>query len=348
MSNLDLYLSELDATALIDTQAAFTLSSVAAAPSTNGTLYYQQAVAQWQRVFLLTSDTSVNVIDESVLLSTLQGQNVLGDSSATTSSTSCSGLYTASATTGADNYTTELVNDSSTTLATTADPACNLDFQKELSRAVFGTPLGIDLFNNEAAISTSFGDAIETMCTAIANKFTSAAGTVPAGSAAVSSGVDALKVCNKIYQQIMASFPERYTLMHNAAAGTGTMTDGNGLAVTNGSGTGCTVDVLMTSSVIDNITVAQTATGGAFVKGETITITDGASNTLTILINSIQAAILNGTLNTATELPIEAGDVFNAVLTVKNNASQTNVAGKVLDTIGDNVERTYLLKMKVA
>ena len=117
--------------------------------------------------------------------------------------------------------------------------------------------------------------------------------------------------------------------------------------VTNGSGTGCTVDVLMTDSVIDNITVAQTATGGAFVKGETITITDGASNTLTIVINSIQAAILNGTLNTATELPIEAGDVFNAVLTVKNNASQTNVAGKVLDTIGDNVVRTYLLKMKV-
>ena len=346
MSTLDLYLSELDTAALIDTQAAFTVSSIAAAPSTNGTLYYQQSVATWQRVFLLTSDDGANVINENILVSTLQGQNVVGDSSATTTSTSTSGLYTASTSTAADNYTTELINDSSTTLGTTADPACNLDFQKELSRAVFGTPLAIDLFNNEGAINTSFGNAIETMGTTLANNFTSAAGTVAAGSAAEASGTVSLKICNKIFQQILASYPERYTLMHNATAGAGTMTDGTGLAITGGSGTGATVDVFMTGSVVDNITIVQTATGGAFVKGETITITNGV-NTLTTVINSIQAAILNGSLNTATELPIEVGDIFNAVLTVINNVSQTNVAGKVLDTIGDNVTRTYLLKMKM-
>ncbi len=311
------------------------------------TLYYQQDVTEWQRVFLLTSDNSVNVIDENILVSTLQGQNIIGDSNATTSSTSTVDLYTASTSTSADNYTTELINDSSTTLGTTADPTCNLDFQKELSRAIFGSPVGIDLFNNEGAISISFGDAIETISTSIANNFNSSSGTVAAGSAAEASGVVSLKICNKIYQQILVSFPERYTLMHNATAGTGTMTDGTGLSVTGGSGTGATVNVFMTGSTVDNITITQVATGGAFVKGETITITDGASNTLTITINSIQAAILNGTLNTATELPIEVGDIFNTIVTVKNNINQTNVAGKVLDTIGDNVERTYLLKMKM-
>ncbi len=348
MSTLDLYLSELNTTALIDTQAAFSVSSVAGAPATNGTLYYQQAVAVWQRVFLLTSDAAVNVIDQNGLVSTLQGQNLLGDDSAATGTTSTAGLYTASTSTSADNYTTEKINDSSTTLGTTADPACNLDFQKELSRAVFGTPLGIDLFNNEGAINTSFASAIETMSATIANNFTSAAGNVAAGSDAESSGTVSLKICNKIFQQILASYPERYTLMHNAAAGTGTMTDGTGLVVSGGSGTGCTVDVNMTSTTIDNITIVTARTGGsAYVKGDPITITNGETTLVISAINSIQAAILNGTLNAATELPIEVGDIFNAVLTVKNNVAQTNVAGKVLDTIGDNVVRTYLLKMKM-
>jgi len=312
------------------------------------TLYYQQSVTDWQRVFLLTSDNSVNVIDQNIQVSTLQGQNVIGDSSATTSNTSTSELYTPSTSTSVDNYTTELINDSSRTSGTTADPTCNVDFQRELSRAIFGSPVGIDLFNNEAAISASFGDAIESMSTSIANKFNSTSGAVAAGSTAEASGADSLKICNKIFQQILTSLPERYTLKYNASAGSGTMTDGTGLTVTGGSGTGATVDVLMTGSIVDNITIVQTRTGGTpYVKGETITITDGASNTLTIVINSIQAGILNGTLDTPTELPIEVGDIFNNIFTVKNNISQTNVYGKVLDTIGGNVERTYLLKIKM-
>ena len=176
------------------------------------TLYYQQSVTDWQRVFLLTSDNSVNVIDQNIQVSTLQGQNVIGDSSATTSNTSTSELYTQSTSTSVDNYTTELINDSSRTSGTTADPTCNVDFQRELSRAIFGSPVGIDLFNNEAAISTSFGDAIESMSTSIANKFNSTSGAVAAGSTAEASGADSLKICNKIFQQILTSLPERYTL----------------------------------------------------------------------------------------------------------------------------------------
>jgi hypothetical protein len=346
MSNLDLYLSELDENTALTVASDWDVSGVPGAPTTIETLYYQQDVAVWQRVFNFASDVSVNVINENVLLSTVQGENVVGDASATISSASTSDLYTASTTTGDDNYTTGKINDSATISGSSDAPRCNLDFQKELSRAVFGTPLGIDLFNNEGEVKTSFGTGIETMAASICAKFNSAAGTVAAGSAAESSGTASLQVCNKIFQQILASYPERYTLVHNATVN-GTPEDGTSLVVTSTSGSGATVDLFMNAgnTAVEQMNVV--ATGSGYAKGETATFTYSAGNTITIELNSVQAAILNGTLQLATELPIEAGDIFNAVLTVKNNATQTNVAGLVLNTIGDEVERKYLLKMKM-
>ena len=41
------------------------------------TLYYQQSVTDWQRVFLLTSDNSVNVIDQNIQVSTLKDKMLL-------------------------------------------------------------------------------------------------------------------------------------------------------------------------------------------------------------------------------------------------------------------------------
>lgn len=345
MSNLDLYLSELDENTALTVASDWDVSGVPGAPTTIETLYYQQDVAVWQRVFNFASDVSVNVINENVLLSTVQGENVVGDASATISSASTSDLYTASTTTGDDNYTTGKINDSATISGSSDAPRCNLDFQKELSRAVFGTPLGIDLFNNEGEVKTSFGTGIETMAASICAKFNSAAGTVAAGSAAESSGTASLQVCNKIFQQILASYPERYTLMHNAVVtGTPAATTSATAVTTNGSGVNATVDVFMDGATVENINVV--VTGSGYAKGDTVTYTAG-SDTIVITLSSVQAAILNGGLQTATELPIEAGDIFNAVLTVKNNATQTNVAGLVLNTIGDEVERKYLLKMKM-
>ena len=345
MSKLDLYLSELDENTALTVASDWDVSGVPGAPTTIETLYYQQHVAVWQRVFNFASDVSVNVINENVLLSTVQGENVVGNDSATISSASTTDLYTASATTGDDNYTTEKINDSSSTLGTSDDPRCNLDFQKELSRAVFGTPLGIDLFNNEGEVKTSFGTGIETMAASICAKFNSAAGTVAAGTAAENSGTASLQVCNKVFQQILASFPERFTLVHNAVVtGEPAASDSATALTTNGSGSGATVDVFMDGATVENINVV--VTGSGYAKGDTVTYTAGG-DTIVITLSSVQAAILNGSLQSATELPIEAGDIFNAVLTVKNNATQTNVAGLVLNTIGDEVERKYLLKMKM-
>ena len=160
MPLLDLYLSELDESAAVGTASAWSGTDSAALPTIYGTLYYQTPVANWQAAFGLLSDVSVNVIDENVQFQTYAGGNLVGLVDATTGSSSTTGLYTA--TTGA-GYTNYQINDVTAALGTTDDPACNLDFQTELSRAVFGSTQGIDLFNNEAAVSTAFGTAIDGM-----------------------------------------------------------------------------------------------------------------------------------------------------------------------------------------
>jgi len=338
MPLLDLYLSELDESLAVGTQSAWSGTDSATLPTVYGTLYYQTPVANWQAAFGLLSDISVNVIDENVQFQTYAGGNLVGLVDATTGSSSTTGLYTA--TTGA-GYTNYQINDVTAGIGGLTDPACNLDFQTELSRAVFGSTQGIDLFNNEAAVSTAFGTAIDSMADTITNKFTAA------GPTSVISG-DPLTICNKIFQSMVYSAPERFTLMYNATV-VGTPLDSSGaLAVTSTLGSGATVDLFMnaTNTAVDQMNIV--ATGSGYAKGETATFTYSVGNTITIVLNSVQAAMLNGTLHQSTELPIEAGDIFNAVVTVQNHASQTNVAGITLASSGDDVARPYLLKMQMA
>ena len=65
-------------------------------------------------------------------------------------------------------------------------------------------------------------------------------------------------------------------------------------------------------------------------------------------INSVQRAILNDTLTSYTQLPVQASDVFNIKLFVSNNSGQINVAGRNLDTIGNTVTRTAVLKINLS
>ena len=88
-------------------------------------------------------------------------------------------------------------------------------------------------------------------------------------------------------------------------------------------------------------------TGTLYVKGDILVFESGTGNTVTLTLNSIQAAMLNGELHAFTELPIEAGDEFKAVITVKNHADQKNVSGVKLSVSGDLVDRPYLLHMKM-
>jgi hypothetical protein len=338
MPLLNLYLSELDESAAVGTASAWSGTASADLPTVYGTLYSQTPVNNWQAAFGLLSDVSVNVIDENVEFQTYAGGNLVGLADATTSTPSTTGLYTA--TTGA-GYTNYQINDVTAGIGGLTDPACNLDFQTELSRAVFGSAQGIDLFNNEAAVSTAFGTAIDGMAATITAKF------IAAGPTATLT-LEPIQICDKIFQNMVSVAPERFTLMYNATVN-GTPEDSSGaLVVTSTSGSGATVDLFMNAAntVVEQMNVV--ATGSSYAKGETATFTYSAGNTITIVLNSVQAAMLNGTLHQSTELPIEVGDIFNAVVTVQNATGQTNVAGNTLASSGDDVARPYLLKMQMS
>jgi len=74
--------------------------------------------------------------------------------------------------------------------------------------------------------------------------------------------------------------------------------------------------------------------GSGYAKGETATITGvnsaDAAATITIELNSVQAAMLNGTLNnvgTPTEVPIEADDKIRVKYTIASKSDQENTSG---------------------
>ena len=84
-------------------------------------------------------------------------------------------------------------------------------------------------------------------------------------------------------------------------------------------------------TAVKSITV-HTNGSGAFAKGETITITDGSSNTATITLNSYQAASLNGTLSNSagTEVPLKTSDIIRVLYTITSIGTQEDTSG---DTI---------------
>ena len=344
--SLNLYLSELNKSDAIDDLGTFTGSDTTGLTGTNATLYYQAPLADWQRIFKFYTDGGADITDEGVTLFTEQAYDIIGDTSASSSSASVGSLYAANAATSA-TYSVNVVNDISAGLGDTSDPAAALDFTKELARAVFGSTESVDMFTNEATIASSYGTAIETCATAIATEFASqSAKTIYASL----SGANQL-AAKRIYDQLRYTALTRFTMGYGAAFKTGTsaFTEADDLPVSNGAGQSGspTVDVLMTSTTINAITV--NTTGGGFVKGDTIYITNGSDVIEISSLTDVQASMLNGTLDATagTELPLLANDVFHIQLTITNHANQTDAAGDYLDTIGDTVSRTADLTIKL-
>lgn len=351
--SLNLYLSDLNKSDAIDDQGTFTGTNTAALSGTNATLYYQAPLADWQRIFKFYTDGGADITNEGVTLFTEQAYDIIGDTSASSSSASVGSLYAANAATSA-TYTANVVNDISSSAGNTTDPAAALDFTKELARAVFGSTESVDMFTNESTIATSYGTAIETCATAIATEFSSASSKTVYGS--ISSGANLL-TAKRIYDQLRYNASgygtplTRFTMGYGAAfkSGTSEFTEANDLPVTNGaSQSGSpTVDVLMTGTTINAITV--NTTGGGFVKGDTIYITNGSNVIEISSLTDVQAKMLNGTLDHSdgTEFPLLANDIFHIQLTITSHSSQTDAAGNVLDTIGDTVSRTADLTIKL-
>ena len=345
MSTVNLYLNELNTSESNTTQGSFNGINSGGLSGTNANLYYQAPLATWQGIFKFYTDDGADITNEGVTLFTEQGLNIIGDSSATSSNVQVSGLYSANAST-AVTYTANIINDISTALSNTTDPAAALDFTRELARAVFGSPEAVDMFTNESTIYTSYADAIELCASNICNVFGGPSQPTLYGN--ISSGANLLTV-KRIYDQLRHTDITRFSMGYGAAFKTGTVsfTDGNNLPVTlNSSITTATVDVLMTGTTIDSIVV--NTTGSGFQKGDTITITN-SDKAIEIILTSVQASMLNGTLNSVsgTELPLIQNDIFHIQLTITNNASQQNSSGKVLNTIGDTVSRAVDLYVKL-
>ena len=350
---LNLYLSELNQDENNTTQGTFTGTNTTALSGTNVNLYYQAPLADWQRIFKFYTDGLSDITDEGVTLFTEQGLDILGDVNATSSSGSVSDLYAANASTSAA-YTANVINDISAGNGDVTDPSAAVDFTKELARAVFGSTEAVDLFSNESTIASSYGTAIETCASNVASEFSSQSAKTIYGS--IASGAKLLTV-KRIYDQLRYNANgtgtplTRFTMGYTSAfkSGTSAFVEGNDLAVTNGANqTGSpTCDVLMTGTTIDSIVV--NTTGGGFVKGDTIYITNGSDVIEIASITAVQAAMLNGTLDSTngTELPLLANDMFHIKLTINNHASQTDAAGNVLNTIGDTVTRTVDLNIKL-
>ena len=346
-TNLDLYISNLDVCNNDITVAAIIGSTYDPIAGTDSNLYYQAPLANWQRIFKLYTDG-----DGDVRLLTSQAKDFISDGT-NAAALSVGSLYDVCGNTYADvsnnPYNTSKINDLSAVLGSTVDPASALDFIQELAKAVTGSPQSVNLLSNEEALYTNYGVQIEAAATTISTNFATA-GTATKNSLIDSSSPVKLQVAQKIYQNIGSIDATRYTLAYQATR-TGTPVDTSGATIaSDGSGTGATVNVSMTTTTIDNIAI--NTTGSSYAKGDAITITTtaGAGNTIGIAsLTAFQASILNGVLTTeaGTEFPLIAGDVFHIGVSIQNNSTQTNIALKNLDTIGDTVTRKVNLHIKL-
>jgi hypothetical protein len=348
MPNIDQYLADLDSAATLGTSAAFVGVDASAFPGSDSSFNYGAPVDDIAGIFKFFTDANNHDnTDEGVSLMTTQGSHFLGDTSSTSSSSSVSNLYTAVASTS-PVYTANVISDSSTAKGDTTDAAAQLDFNQELSRAIFGSRDLVDMITNDTAMTTSWTTAVEECATNISANF-STAGTA-ALLDAIGSSENAVKlvVCKAIYLQLKHTDVGRFDLSHNSLA-TGNPVDGSAIALTtDGSGTGATVNLFMTGTTVDSIQIV--ATGSGYAKGDSFNVMTSAGNYVTVAaISDLQASILNGTLSSTsgTELPLEVGDMFSIMLDISCADAQTNVEGKTLSTIGATVTRQVKLAIKL-
>ena len=190
-----------------------------------------------------------------------------------------------------------------------------------LAGAVFGSSEAGDLFSNNAVITNAVATAM-TACLAEVNDTTT-------NSTASDQMINAM----------LATTPARFELAYNAVVSSGTA--GTHLAcdvqITAGSTDATakvTVELSDTNTVL-RITSTVDATT-AFAVGSAVTIIDGGGSGVDVTIssiNSVQAAMLNGTLDASaapTNAPLESGDILRVLYIINSNASQTDASGDAI------------------
>lgn len=222
-------------------------------------------------------------------------------------------------------------------------------FLRYVSIAVFGTPLGVEFFQNEGAMLVEYGVAVNKACEAINKYFkTPTADTSLVELDQINDlSVRNLRAGKTLIQYLISEKGARFGLGYNFTNtnDSNTVVDASSCPVGgSATGSGAKVDVYVYDSTGD-INITMNNTGSGYLAGDTLTI-NGTTYTLQATINSVQAAMLNGTLNSSTNLtsyPFEPGDEFVILLTMLGSAEQTNVFGNKVDVVIQNVK----LAMKV-
>ena len=185
----------------------------------------------------------------------------------------------------------------------------------QLAENIFGSTYTSDFFNNPVSLSTNWE-------TQLANILTSLNGTTNNGNAS-----------KELIDKMISDQSERFYVTYNASVSGATAGTYTGLTATGiSSSATCTVSTVINSSTeIQSINVS--ATNGTFNVNENVTITNGGGSGVNISIsniNSVQTALLNGTLNSSsspTNAPLEVGDKIKLHYTINCHDDQVSASG---------------------
>ena len=341
-TNINMHLIELDTSDIINAKGLFGATAYdTELTGAHGLLYYGAPVADWQTTFRFKTDNLDAIASEEANLKVMQSFKLITDNENATA-IDVNTVYVRpeskhptdkNAATYSNYYISDFDSNASSVDLTTSSrngqsPDCALDFLSELARKIFGHPLAIDLLTNESNMLSNYGMSIEDCASNVMGNFASDSAWTPAEDIDTNSSIN-LKVADKIFNQLIAKDPTRFTLGYLAAKGAGSPATATGCAITATSGTtgtGATVNVTMDGDDIDNI-VVNTA-GSGYGKGDAITITTSAGNTVTIAsLTSVQAGNLNGSMSDV-EFPLLLGDIFHIKFTIHSNGDQENVKGE--------------------
>ena len=300
-------------------------------------LYYGADLSTWQSCMKFATDGSIDVQQESVTLYFYKHPGLLGKSGLTNASsysTANTGIYQVNndVTVLPDKsnvvYTKNKVTDFSASMDYPDDPAAGLNFLKLLAKGVFGSVQAVDMFSNENELAIDYGLTVES-CFNYCNTLISedASGNTTTGSS------NSIRFIQTVFSYMMSltDVKARFDMTYKAAVTTGTFTTGTDIAVKlNGVATLGKVDVFMDGNNIIRIGVKTSTNASTFAKGNVVTI-EKSGAVITITLNSVQAAMLNGKLNEPTELPLEAGDTFHINMYPRNNSNQMTAANKLLE-----------------
>jgi hypothetical protein len=312
-------------------------------------LYYGSPISSWQNAFKFkTANIGDDIINENVTIIAQPFKDIIGNDNATSTSPDTYGLYHVNKYVkilpDKSNvvYTARQVTDFSGGSEFYNDPVAALNFIKLLALNVFGSKDAINMFRNVDKLFASYGRAVERICYVIANRFDNLAIGPTVG---VDTITNTLPINLNIGQQIwhnmtslLYPIKRRFNLSYGATITKGVFKTGHNLIVKrNNINTDARVKVRMNADNINIIVVVKHSINYTFKKNEVITIKNGDA-IITITLNSVQAAMLNGKLHEPTEFPFEIGDTFHIKFTIANNDSQTTANNNDINSVEQYID----------